>query len=207
MAAAVRHPNRRSDILEKAAPIFAQHGYEGTAIRNIAKACGITEAAIYRHFENKADLYNEVIRFKARQHDLRADLFDRIAGKNIEEILTAVALNILALADRDPELVRLMFSSSLEAEHATAILFQEVRSPYIEFLSGQIEKRIASGELRDVDPFITSRCFVGMVMDCALHSGVWSRLTGVDFVAENVVCNNVPIFARGLMRDVPCESA
>ncbi len=207
MAATARHPNRRLEILEKAAPIFAQHGYEGTAIRSIAMACDITEAAIYRHFEHKADLYGEVIRFKARQHDLRGDLFESVGGRTIEEILTAVAHHILALADRDPELVRLMFSSSLEADHATATLFQEIRAPYIEFLSGQITDRIVTGELRDVEPYITSRCFVGMVMDCALHSGVWSRLTGVAFEAETVVCNNVPIFARGLLKKTPGEVA
>lgn len=207
MAAAERHADRRSEILEKAAPIFAQNGYEGTAIRSVARACGITEAAIYRHFENKADLYNEVIRFKARQHDLRGELFHDVRGRTIEDILRAVAHHILALAGRDPELVRLMFSSSLEADHATAILFQEIRAPYIEFLSGQIEDRIAAGEVRDVEPYITSRCFVGMVIDCALHSGVWSRLTGVPFEAETVVCNNVPIFARGLLKSPPVGAA
>ncbi len=50
-----------------------------------------------------------------------------------------------------------------------------------------------------MDAFTSSRCFVGMVMDCALNTGVWTRLTNEEFVAENVICNNVPIFARGLI--------
>ena len=120
-------------------------------------------------------------------------------GSSLEEVLSAVARRILGLAERDPELVRLMFSSSLEADHATAILFQEIRSPFIRFVESELKRRIAAGEVRRVDPFITARCFVGMVTDCALHSGVWSKLTGAAFDAESVVCNNVPIFARGLM--------
>ena len=52
--------NRRAQITTNASSLFAEKGYEGTTMRVIARACGITEAAIYRHFENKSDLYEEV---------------------------------------------------------------------------------------------------------------------------------------------------
>ena len=61
---------RRQQILLEASALFAEGGYEGTSIRGIAKACGITEAAIYRHYASKAHLYEEVIRAKASQHDI-----------------------------------------------------------------------------------------------------------------------------------------
>ncbi|MCB1151403.1 TetR/AcrR family transcriptional regulator [bacterium] len=199
---AVTHPsrNRRQEILQAAAGLFARKGYDGTTIRNVAHACEITEAAIYRHFEGKTDLYEEVIRFKAGQHDLRQELQAFAGIGSVETVLTATANHILSLSKEDPELVRLMFSSHLEDAHGSVTLFREVRSPYIEFLMEELETRIASGELTRVDPFITARCFVGMVMDCALSAGVWSEVTGSDLKAENVVCNNVPIFARGLSR-------
>lgn len=200
MARSVQPRNRRQEILQAASSIFARKGYEGATIRTVAKACGITEAAIYRHFEGKADLYEEVIRFKAAQHDLRTDLEGFAHKGSVETVLTATAHHILGLADRDPELVRLMFSSHLEDAQGNVTLFREIRSPYIEFLQTEIRTRIDAGELCDVDPFITSRCFVGMVIDCALSAGVWSEVTGDELKAETVVCNNVPIFARGLCR-------
>ncbi len=101
MRASLRHPDRRNEILQEAAGIFAQKGYEGTPIRTIARACGITEAAIYRHFENKADLYKEVIRFKARQHDLRKDLESLRGQGTVEDALAKVARHIMALAEQD----------------------------------------------------------------------------------------------------------
>lgn len=200
MAIAHPHRNRRQEILQAAAGIFARKGYDGTTIRNVAYACEITEAAIYRHFDGKAALYEDVIRYKAGQHDLRRDLQSFAGIGSVETVLTATANHILSLAKEDPELVRLMFSSHLEDIHGSVILFREVRSPYIEFLTQELETRIESGELTRVDPFITARCFVGMVMDCALSAGVWTEVTGTEFRAENVVCNNVPIFARGLSR-------
>ena len=59
--------NRRDQILTRATDLFARSGYVGTSVRQIARSCGITEAAIYRHFDSKRHLYEEVIRAKARE--------------------------------------------------------------------------------------------------------------------------------------------
>ena len=167
----------------------------------IAHACGVTEAAIYRHFDGKAHLYDAVIRAKAGEHDIGGELSAHLGKGGIEDVLRRVADHILALAERDPELVRLMSTSTLEGGQGRATLFHDVREPYIDFLSHELERRIADGEVRPVDPFITSRCFVGMVMDCALSVGNWGQLATREIDAETVVCNNVPIFARGLIND------
>jgi AcrR family transcriptional regulator len=193
-----RSNNRKQEILQEAACLFASKGYDGTTIRNVGNACDITEAAIYRHFTGKADLYEKAVRYKAQQHDLRGELAEHAGLGTIEEALKSVAHHILSLADRDPDLVRFMFSSHLEDGHGNVTLFIEVRSPYIDFVRDEITARIKTGEVREVDPFLTGRCFVGMVIDCALSSGIWSDVTGIQFNADNVVCNNVPIFARGL---------
>ena len=193
--------NRRAQIIDNASQLFAEKGYEGTTMRVLARSCGITEAAIYRHFDNKSDLYEEVIRAKVQSHDLK-NLMSANKGKGkVEDILTGISEHILNLVDSDPELIRLMFNNSLESGDMAAILFKEVRLPYIEFLADELKHRIASGEVRPVDPFITSRCFVGMVMDCALNVSVWTKIKDIPFVAKEVVCNNVPIFARGLVND------
>lgn len=193
--------NRRTQIIEHASRLFAENGYEGTTMRFIAKACGVTEAAIYRHFANKSDLYGEVIRAKVAGHDLAQLVSGELGAGSVEDVLTRISEHILSLVDRDPELIRLMFNNSLESGDLAAILFKEVRLPYIEYLAEELKLRIAGGEVRDVDPYITSRCFVGMVMDCALNVSVWIKIKGDQFAAKEVVCNNVPIFARGLVND------
>ncbi len=194
-----RSINRARQILEEATRLFSSRGYEGTSVRIIARACGITEAAIYRHYESKAHLYDEVIRDKARRHGLREQLESGWQPAPVEETLDRVARKILQMAETDPELMRLMFYNSLETGNGAATLFREVRMPFIKFLTGELERMMAAGEIRQVDPFITARCFVGMVMDCALNTEVWTKLDEADFSADSVVCNNVPIFSRGLL--------
>jgi AcrR family transcriptional regulator len=190
--------NRKDQILREAARLFAQDGYQGTSIRGIAAACGITEAAIYRHFASKERLYESAIRWKAGQHDIAAFLEQIGASGDIESVLRRMAAHILDFLETDRELLSLMFNNSVESGPACAVLFQQVRLPYIDFLAKELERRVADREVRPVDPYITARCFVGMVMDCALSVDVWNKVTKFDFHAGDVIANNVPIFARGL---------
>ncbi len=199
MASPARSTNRRLEIMTKAGQLFAAHGYEGTAIRHIARTCSITEAAIYRHFESKQHLYEEVIRNKAQEFDIRGFLEQHRGVGDVEHSLQTVAHHILSISSTDPELVRLMFFNSLEGFKVSTVLFRELRFPYIQFLREEFKERAEAGEIRKVDPYITARCFVGMVMDCALNVQTWHQLENIEFSAESVVDNNVPIFARGLL--------
>jgi AcrR family transcriptional regulator len=190
--------DRRTQILQAASTLFCENGFDGTPIRAIARDCRITEAAIYRHFRNKAHLYEEVIRSKAAQHDIRGRLAAISHDGSIENVLRKTALTVLDLAAEDPELLRMMFHNSLESGELATVLFREIRLPFIEHLAVELDRRMDAGQIRPIEPFITARCFVGMVMDCALYIGVWEKIAEAQFKAVDVVCNNVPIFARGL---------
>ncbi len=155
-----RPANRREQILREATILFTAHGYDGTSIRVIARSCDITEAAIYRHFESKENLYEMVIGDKARQHDIEAKLAPNRGQGSIEEVLTVIADHILSLSVRDPQLIQLMFRNSFQSGPVARRLFQEIRLPYIEFLARELDERQKSGEVCEVDSFTSARCFV-----------------------------------------------
>ena len=101
-----RVPNRRDHLIAEAGHLFAEHGYGGTTVRKIAARCGISEAAIYKHFKGKDELYDEVIRHKAREHDIAGSL-ETMRGKgDVEEMLYALVTHILDTARSDPEMIR-----------------------------------------------------------------------------------------------------
>jgi AcrR family transcriptional regulator len=45
--------NRREQILDTAAELFARHGFHGVSIADLGAACGITGPALYKHFRGK----------------------------------------------------------------------------------------------------------------------------------------------------------
>lgn len=58
---------RREQLLDVAEKLFAQQGYAGATTAQIAKAAGVTEPIIYRHFKSKRDLFVALIERTGRR--------------------------------------------------------------------------------------------------------------------------------------------
>ena len=48
---------RRQQILDRALPLFARHGFASTTTKSIADAAGISEALLFKHFPTKSAVY------------------------------------------------------------------------------------------------------------------------------------------------------
>ncbi|HEY2823210.1 MAG TPA: TetR/AcrR family transcriptional regulator [Candidatus Acidoferrum sp.] len=49
----------RREIVEKAAPLFNQKGFEGTSLSDLMRVTGLQKGGIYRHFSSKEELASE----------------------------------------------------------------------------------------------------------------------------------------------------
>jgi AcrR family transcriptional regulator len=67
-------PQRRDRIVAAALEVFAEHGYRGASVREIAAAAGISKPVVYDHFGSKRELYVELMT------GIRDDLVSRGAG-------------------------------------------------------------------------------------------------------------------------------
>ena len=52
----------RQRILDVAAELFAEQGYDGTSLREIAERIGVTKAALYYHFQSKDQILQALAR-------------------------------------------------------------------------------------------------------------------------------------------------
>jgi len=52
---------RRDEILDQATRLFAERGYEGTSMGDLAEACSMRKASLFYHFDNKEALYAAVL--------------------------------------------------------------------------------------------------------------------------------------------------
>jgi len=70
--------SKKEQILKEAVKIFAKKGYENTSLEEIAKEVGITKPAIYYHFKNKKELYNQIFIESFKNLKFENDLKDYI---------------------------------------------------------------------------------------------------------------------------------
>ena len=82
---------RRGEILDAALAVFGEKGYESGTMREIAKRIGVTEPALYRHYESKEAILSDIVATAGDRisTEVRRGLA-RIDGENIAESLHAL---------------------------------------------------------------------------------------------------------------------
>src|SRR5256885_15963897 len=60
--ARLKAAQRREQLISVATKLFAKTGYDATTTADIAKAAGVTEPILYRHFESKQELFIAIVR-------------------------------------------------------------------------------------------------------------------------------------------------
>ena len=108
-----RDPKGTRDRLVRAAlELFTTKGFHGSTTPRIAARAGIAEGTIYRHFESKAHLLNEIYRAGSRM--VTSVISRGPEGLPTREQLRSVAAEWRTIAYQNPPLMRLMFSSDLQ---------------------------------------------------------------------------------------------
>jgi len=86
--AGVTAAETRERLLRAAADMFAERGYDGTRVADIAAAAGLSNGAMYAHFASKAELLAGALRTHGRR--LLADLFAADPSRSITNLLLVV---------------------------------------------------------------------------------------------------------------------
>ena len=170
--------DRRLQILRVAMRLFSQRGFRGTTTKEIALAAGVSEAMVFRHFATKEELYSAILDHKACVHESMEPLqvvAQAIAAKDDRAVFEGLALDALDQHDCDPEFHRLLLHSALE-EHELAQMFWEkfVKRVY-RTLRGYIRERQRESAMKNIEPLVIVRAFVGMIIHHSLNNNLWDR--------------------------------
>lgn len=132
----------RDRLIEAAAAVFAEKGYDGAGVQEIARRAGFTTGAIYGRFRGKAELLLAAI--EAHTHNELEQLFaeHRFEGR-VTDVLTTVGshlvtdpfdagqallLEAFVAARRDPEVAALMRALLEQRAQTFAVLVEEAKS-------------------------------------------------------------------------------
>src|SRR5947207_14128213 len=78
----------RERLLRAAAEGFAERGYDGTRVADIAAAAGVSNGALYAHFGSKAELLVGALRVHGQQ--MLAEMFAADPDRSITELLLVI---------------------------------------------------------------------------------------------------------------------
>lgn len=196
---------RREQILESAINLFSQKGFSGTTTKEIAKIAGVSEAMVFRHFARKGDIYDAILSNNACHEGMRfpweedAVLLDAISKKDDFAVFYKLALNALNKQQSDVSFMRLLFYSALEEHELAERFFSEFVARIYGFIGGYIEERQRDGAMREMDPKIAVRAFLGMMIHHSLNNILWDRNRNLlNITNEEAARNFTEILLTGI---------
>ena len=158
-----RPRHRRAEIVQAAAQIFHDKGYEHTSMQDIADAVGILKGSLYYYIESKEALLYEITREVHESAYLDIDRLRAIEGSSLVRIRAFVSAHIIHNLGRLVKMaVFFQDFHSLTAEHRAEIVRE--RDRYDRFLRELIGAGRKEGSIcPDVDPKIVSFGILGLV--------------------------------------------
>lgn len=180
----------RERLLELTAALFAEQGFAALSMREIARAAGLTPAALYHHFTDKDALYEAVLShvYRSRTQALHAVL--DTDGQSNSAMLRAFVMAFAGIVANDKIFSRLLHRELLDGSIArmqrlSAQLFQETFASFTKVL-----RALAPGR----DHHFTANAMITIILghyECAV---IRSSLPGYlpvhespDFLADQVI--------------------
>ena len=146
--------DRRDAIVAAAMPVFARLGRAGATTRIIARAAGVSEALLYKHFPAKDALYAQLERHCVDAKAVGTSLLGG-ATPSTATLVTGVAVLVQAVfpgigdADSHDDTKRLVTSSLLDdGRFARAFLDRNVR-PWIDLFAACLDAAKAAGDVEE----------------------------------------------------------
>jgi AcrR family transcriptional regulator len=194
--------DRRQDILAAAMELFSKNGFRGTTTRDLAAQAGVNEAIIFRHFNNKEELYSAILEQKAweKNRDAPLEELERLAGDSDDEkFFQTLGAAFLERHANDATFMRLLLFSALEGHQLSDMFVASMtaRNP----IANYIQKRIDEGAFRPMDPQLAARGLFGMFASFVLWQEIFGLKKTHPYDREEVVRTFVSIFLKGIAKE------
>ncbi len=187
---------RQAGLIAAAASLFAAKGFNGTTTREIAKAAGVSEALVFKHFPTKQALYAAILAEKVSVGELLEAVEESARKRDDRRVFTLIA-SFRIRPGVDPTLLRLLLFSALEGHELSDMFFGKHHKIFYDHLAAYIGTRIQEGAFRRIDPLLAARAFIGLVV----HHRLLHEIFGVPMHRSNeeTVSSYVDLFLHGLV--------
>ena len=183
---------RRQIIIDTSAPLFARNGYHATGITELCEANDLGKGALYHYIGSKEELLAAI-------HDRVIDEVmlgaDRVAeaGGSPSAQLAMLGDELLDVIHRYPDHVWVFLHEFPALTGERAERFRERRRGYEQRVEAVFQAGVTSSEFRELDPWLTTRAWLGMHN----YTYLWLKAGG-RLSARDVAKPFAEIFMRGI---------
>jgi AcrR family transcriptional regulator len=195
-------PSTRDRLLDEAEALFADRGYEGVSVREIATAAEANLAAVNYHFQGKENLYHEVLRRRiVPKRNMLVEALERVEGETDADLklellfrsFISVHLDDALRGSRGADGLRLLSREMGDPRHGAHIVLKELIGPVRDRVLGLMEDLLPELDLRK------RQLLMGSVVSQVIYFAMnWHNLQANTERFGSVSCAPMPAIADDL---------
>lgn len=139
---------RQQEIINVSISLIAEKGIQQLTIKNIARSLGISEPAIYRHFEHKLDILMAILSFFKTEVKISAEKISSNENSVLKQLETAFTMHFKRFVE-NPALAAVIFSEEIfQNDQKLSNEVADIMKINQRFMSDLIKKGQSNNELR-----------------------------------------------------------
>ena len=204
--------NTKELILEESLKQFSEKGFDGTSMSDIAKPLGISKAALYKHFESKQQIFDDII---AESEEKYKDFFEKLSvhflndnneNMNKEDVDVYSGISAEGLCENVLTFVRFSMNDEYSRRVRRMLTISQFQSRelgemytrrYVDTMLGYDEKLfeqlIKAGVIKNGDPKVLASMFYAPVV---MYMGIWDREPDRADECEKAIKDHVEQFFK-----------
>jgi AcrR family transcriptional regulator len=184
----------RKAILERAALLICEQGYEATSMQQIAVSCGLTKAGLYHYVESKEELLADIMRWGMDIFEAQVLAPVQAIEDPLLRLEECMRRNVLLCTRGWSREITVILHEHETLRNASGRAINARKKQYVSFLEESFRDAKKRGLVRDnVDPTIAAFSFLGTV----LWIYKWFRKDG-RLTDEQIADGMVDTFFNGI---------
>jgi len=151
-------------VLETAARLICEKGYEAASVQDIADACGLTKAGLYYYIRSKEELLLEIMSYGMDIFEERVLLQVLNIADPVERLKACMEKNIFLVTEGWSKEVTIILHEHETLTGAARTQINARKKRYVHFLEASFEEAIRDGRIRPIDPRVAAFSFLGQVL-------------------------------------------
>lgn len=197
MAKRLQAAERRASILAVAKVLFADKGYHGVSVDEIATRLAVSPAVLYRHFASKLELYEAVLSEIASTREDYVDVVVR-GPDDFTGMLARMTLMYVESVARDPDYLRMELNAALEGSQAARQFFENRWRPFADYIEFGLKELTTEHKIAPVNGRVASLMFQGMVREALYAKIIYQADRFRDYNLQDLVQQLVLMFVRAV---------
>lgn len=169
-------------------------GYNPVSVREIAKAVGLSEMTVFRHFPSKYAMLMAAMR-RAPYAEMIEDVFTTHVRWELEHDLRHFMRRYMDIAEQRIGIWRIYFSAIGQIDEHSTELVSDVTS-FRERLRAYFEEMIRRGHIRQLDSLYVSSLFWNLIFGFVMTLVIGRKRPGL--VRDEYIENAVSVFIGGV---------